>query len=80
MFKRKEKVNTNLELASHYTISQLLKDTEMVFFKVGRKRKDYVLTETSVVLQEVKHSFVGADISKKNNKWYVCIPYISDIV
>ena len=79
MFKKKEKTNVNLELASHYTISKLLQDTDKVFFKVGRKRKDYILTATKIVLEEVKHSFVGADISKKNNKWYVCIPYISDI-
>ena len=78
MFARREKIN--LQLASYYTINDLLKNTDMVYFKIGRRKKDYILTDKKQVLEEVKHSFMGADILKKFNKWYVCIPYINDIV
>lgn len=79
-FKRKPKKIVDLELASYYTIKNLIVDAEHVFFKYGRKNQNYLLTTKEKVLDEVKHSSLGADISEKKGNWYICIPKISDII
>lgn len=78
LFTKKEKHYT--ELASYFTISNFIKNEKEVFFKFGRKNRKYILTSTEEVLEEVKRSFVGADVFYKRKKWYVCIPLINDII